>query len=294
MLTVNISNEMIRVAQGKRSGKKIIVTDYHTAPLPDGCIINGVITDSEVLSDLIGNLWSQFKLPKKNVNLILNGANVSTKIVNLPRIKPAQLQQVMLDNYSEFDDIETRTGDYRIIGRPKTGEPYTAFSCVAQDDTIKSYIDLFASKKIALSCIDINLNAQIQFINSIEKLKEKTFVLVILDKNTSSLSLYVNGEYRFSNFSRIISERGTPECDDELSSSISSMIQFNKAQKNGYDVEKIYVCGLKDEENPKTLNSFGLSIGVDAEVLPDFAEYVSKSRTKTPLASCFYSVAGLV
>lgn len=294
MLTVYISNELLRIGKGSSSRKGITLTKYITVPIRDGCILNGVITDERALTQLIGEAWHRYKLGRKKVSLVIDSSNVATKLLSLPRVKDAQLIKLARDNFSELDDIEKSTVDYSTLNNPKDNEPYKILSCAVPDEFLQSYIELFSANKISLGRIDFTLNAQIRLVGATEELAKKTFVIVVLDKNTVTMSLFTDGEYRFSNRTRFINERGTPELIDELTNAINSLMQFNKSQRSGYDIANVYCCGFNADESDM-FASVSNALGISVETFPSYSEYIFKIRDRRVKADeCIYTLAGVM
>ena len=283
MISVFISNETIQVGIGGKSGKKVVLKSFITAPVEDGSILNGVITNEAALGRLINDVWTKHKLPRSKINLIIDSGGVSTKIVKVPNVKEDMIISVIKDNFSEFDDLDARVIDFSILNPKNEDGGITALACTADDELIQSYIELFKKQNIKLEKIDLTLNCLIRLAKGIKALKEKTYIIAVTDKNTISLTLFINGQYRFSNRSRFVSERNSDELMDELTRVLSSMVQFNKSEKSGFDITNVYCCGLTDTEE-KMCPIVTISLGITTTVFPAYNEAAINVKT--------YAVAG--
>lgn len=103
MVVVYLSNRYIRVVDGDASGRNIHAKALYYTVDTRGCILNGTITDEEGFLDIIKNLWETNKLPKKDVSLVIDSSQFTTKVVEVPMMKP----KLMMDYISrEFTDVE--------------------------------------------------------------------------------------------------------------------------------------------------------------------------------------------
>lgn len=301
MVSVFISNEKLQVGIGGKSGGKAVLKKFITAPVEDGSILNGVITNEFALGKLISNVWQANKIPTKDINLIIDSGGISTKIVKLPNTKEEEMISVIKDNFSEFDDLDKRVIDFSVLNLKTEDGGISALACTAEDDLIQSYIDLFEKQKISLSRIDLTLNCLIRLSKSIKALKGKTYVIAVMDKNTVSLTLFVNGQYRFSNRSRFVSERNSSELIEEISRVLSSIIQFNKSEKSGFDITNIYCCGMTGDEE-KMCPQITNSLGITTTVFPPYQELAVNVKTyavageaaqQLEAADCIYTMGNL-
>lgn len=247
MTSVYISNESIQVIIGQKSGKKLKIKKIITEPVAEGCILNGVITDDAALKSQLSELWAAYKLPKKGLHLMLESSSVNTKVVTLPNVsKQSYMLKLLAESFPDADDGEA-VYDYKPLSASPDGG-ITVLGCQTERAFVKSYIELFESAKLKLECIDLALTGQIRMAQFCKALSERTYILVVIDKNTVSQFLFINGQYRFSNRQRVIYNRDTPELADELARLLSSMVQFNKSEKSGAEITDIYFCGFSDNE----------------------------------------------
>lgn len=269
--SVYISNEIIQITMGRLKSGKIVVEKYYSTPLEANCIIGGVITDSSVLSAHITGFWKKYALPTSKVHLIVDSSSVSVKKMLLPRLSLPKLEQLVINDYSEFDGETQRIYDFTVIDEKNSEGGVTLLACATEDDFIASYVELFESCGISIEKIDIGVNCQISLVKRIKLLSDKTFILAVMDGNTISTTLFVNGKYSFSNRSRIVAERGSSEIIEEIMRKISSIVQFNKSEKTGFEITDCFFGGLSFSEiNMCEFLSSALMMNI--AVFPDFPE----------------------
>ena len=243
---VYFSNDGIQVLQGTIKGGQLTITNFKTLPLEAGALINGVITNEEVVKQTIAEALKDSPHLFKNMKLIIDSSLIATKNVAVPKLKPKELAAVAAaefeDTAGNYDELVV---DYALIPGPAGNN---MFCCGVEKRVLESYVALFASLKIQIRSIDVGLNTLIQYVSATKDYKGMTIALNILDgKNLISL-LFNNGIFIFSTRSRLLSERGTDAFADELTGKLSSLIQFNKSQKSEYSINISLYAGLDEYE----------------------------------------------
>lgn len=198
MTSVYISNEHIQAVSAVRSGKKLTVKMVAEQKLPEGCILNGVITDEAALKTELSAMWKAFKLPRKGLRLVLESGAVSTKLLNLPNLsKPEYMNKLISDNLPG-SEIEEAVYDYKTLGAAPEGG-ISVLACMAERSFIKSYIELFSGAGLKLASIDLAVSGLIRLVKFCGEFSDRTFVISVIDRNNVSQFLFIKGEYRFSN-----------------------------------------------------------------------------------------------
>lgn len=244
--TVIISNEYIKVLCGGGK-KKIVPQNAYLAPTPKGSVLGGVITDDTALGLAVADMWKKYNLPQKDIELVIDSGAINTKLLTLPALADKLLMGMVRNNFSDLENPDDMVFDYTIINYKNADGGYTVLACAADKDFLGSYIELFEKQQIKLEKIDISVNCEIRLVSKLSALKNKTFILAVADKSHISTSLFVNGAYRFSSRSRLVSAYGSEEYMGEITQLLSSMVQFNRSEKTGFEVENIYIGGLKSD-----------------------------------------------
>lgn len=243
---VYFSNDGIQVLQGIVKGGRLNITNFKTLPVEAGALINGVITNEELVKETIADALKESPRLFKNMKLVIDSSLIATKNVEVPKLKPKELTAVAA---TEFEDTagnyDALVVDYGHIPGP-TGN--NLFCCGVEKRVLESYITLFSNLKIQIKSIDVGLNSLIQYVTATKDYKGMTFALNILDGKNLVSVLFENGIYIFSNRSRLLSERGTAAFADELSGKLSSLIQFNKSQKSQHTLNMSLYAGLDEDE----------------------------------------------
>ena len=71
--SVYLSNNNINAVVGSGGGK-IRVKRVCSTQIPEGSLINGIITNEADLAEQLKEFWAANKLPKKDVSLVINSS----------------------------------------------------------------------------------------------------------------------------------------------------------------------------------------------------------------------------
>ena len=91
-VTLNISATSIRLLSVK--GKKI--EKWGSAPLAPGLVRDGLIVQPKAVGEAIDTLFKAMKVPKKQVITTVTGVSFTYRILSLPKMKPALLEEAIL------------------------------------------------------------------------------------------------------------------------------------------------------------------------------------------------------
>jgi len=243
---VFFSNDGIQVVQGTIKGGHLTIQHFKTLPVEAGALINGVITNEEAIKQTLSDALAENPSLFNNMKIVIESSLIAIKNVEVPRLKPKELTALAA---TEFEDTagnyEELVVDYSNIPGPNGNN---MFCCGVEKRVIESYAALFESLKIRVLSIDVGLNAIIQYVSGTKDYQGMTLALNILDGRDLLSILFENGLYIFSTHSRLMAERGTDAFADELSSKLSSLIQFNKSQKSEYSLNMSLYAGLDEFE----------------------------------------------
>ena len=92
--SLSLGNRQMQAAVGSFNGRVLRVGKLCEATLPEGCLINGVITNEADFSAAVGAFWKQNDLPRKNVSVTLNSSQFLSRMVTVPLLPPKKLQEI--------------------------------------------------------------------------------------------------------------------------------------------------------------------------------------------------------
>jgi Tfp pilus assembly PilM family ATPase len=243
--SVYISNGSVHVVKGNAAGRKVNIQSINETDIAEGCILNGVITDPAGLKQSLESA----RIDAKSINVVIDGSSVITKLIEVPMLKDQKsLISIIADNFQDIENRENMITDYMVIEPKNEAGGATVLATMVERDFLTEYIELFQSLGLKIESIDIALACMIKYIMNINRLFEETFVYAVVDKNMLMLTLFVDGNYRFSRRVRLMADlNNKDELFDELARVLMNLIQFNKSEKTNNDITDFYFSGFLPE-----------------------------------------------
>ncbi len=290
--SIYISNERINIVQGSVKQKKIIIKNVIDIPITEGAIINGVITDELEISEKLKDVFEKNSSLDKNILLTVDSGSIYVKKLTVPALSARKLGSIIKDNFSEIEGYEELLYDFATLDMKNRKDGVLVLACAVERELIESYYEIFKKLDIRIKRINISHACAISLISKVGTLLNNTFVISILDRNNISNLLFVNGVYSYSNRTRLVEPRGTDACVQEISGILSSLIQFNKSEKNGTDIESFYFCGVNESES-------GLFDVLSRELEKNVSEFKTQDNIifrnrKSSVAEHFYAIGNLI
>lgn len=244
---IYLSNQQIQIVTGSRGAKKVSVNDCFIANAPEGSIINGMVMDTELFVGFLKDLWTEKKLPQKDVYLVVNSTKFVGQSIELPAMNNAKKLEYVEREFAELDRGEERIHGYiTLAGSDKKFHKIYAESI--PPDFLNDYIDIFAEVGIKLKGITSGESSIIALTGATAGNLYSTFILQIADKMTLSTILWVNNTFYYYNSVRCFHEQGTEEYAIDISRSISQIIQFMQAQQIEYQLEQVILAGVDESD----------------------------------------------
>lgn len=294
-ISMYFSAERIQLLQGKFHKGKLKVDKAFSEPLPEGTIINGVITNETAVTRALVNLSQIAGLKKQFIDLVVDSSSILTKRLCVPILPPKKLLALTESEFAEVsENYESLIYDYGVISRENPEGAGGVILCSAMESTLAfGYIDIFEKLKLRLNSIDIGVSACIGLAGFIPDFQEKTFIISVLEGNTMVSYLFVRGQYYYTGRIRLLEQRCTPSSIGEISKTISSLIQFNQSQKTESEITEVYFCGLRAGEYD-LISGLEQSYSIAISPLPDFPQIQASPDLSYRLAHNFYVTGNLL
>lgn len=246
MLVVYLSNRHIRVIVGEPGKKRIQVRKMCEILDSEGCILNGTITDEEGLSHLLAELWEEQKLPRKGVHLLLDTSQFQSRRMEVPVQKPLEMLQFVKREFQESGRQEELVCRY--LELPGTEEERarkvrTVFATAAPKEYIRRFLYLFEKLEIEVMDVSCSTEAALQLFGTSEALAGENSIIQLTDEMALINLLFEDGRYCYSSRSRLFAEPATAEYAEETARSVSTILQFAKAQGMEQPVADVRVLG---------------------------------------------------
>jgi hypothetical protein len=233
---------------GDADAKSVTVRGFAELLLPSGGMINGIITDEEMMTRFFAQAVSDYALGRESALLVINNNNIQAKRLEVPPVSEDMILEFIRREYSQYSESENdgNVYDYTALDSkgPSGGTEILAVG-VARD-LLEAYHRTLTDAGFNLKKIDIGLNCQIKLAGFMPQLQQGSIILVLIDSRSLALTLFENGGYVVSNRYRLTHTDGDPELIGEIGGNISSMIQFNKTQKDSAAITAAYIAGAAE------------------------------------------------
>lgn len=242
---VYLSNQQIQVVTGKRSSNRIIIENCYTENAPEGSIINGMIMDAELFIGFLKDFWAKYRLPEKNVTLVINSSKFAGKMIELPKLNVKKTHAYISREYADINRSENSLFGYLTLQEGKEkGALKKIYAESVNKDFIKEYLDIFEEIGVHPTCILSGESSLIGLVQMTLAKRYKTFSLLIAESNILTTVLWIDGSFYYYNNVRSFYEQGTEEYAQDVARSVSQLVQFMQAHQIEQKLESIFVAGI--------------------------------------------------
>ena len=292
LTSLYLCSRTVYAAVGSPTARGARITAAASTQLPEGCLINGVITNEADLAEALMAFFADNKLPTGRVALIAGGSQFMHRIMELPAMSEKKRLAVLSHELSSSGAETTAPlDDYMLLSRDAKTRTDTVLATRVEQSVIAGYDALAKDAGFKLTCIDLGLAAPIKAVRTIPALQNGTFVVLQFDDDTISACLFVQGQYTYSTRSRLFNPRGTAESGTEIAQKLSGLIQFHIASKSEHQIDTVYFAGA-DAKDFTVCRPGCEALALKVEQFPD-SPTVSLPKG-TALADVLYAAGNLI
>lgn len=292
LTSLYLCSRTVYAAVGSPTARGAHITAAASTQLPEGCLINGVITNEADLAEALKAFFADNKLPTGRVALIAGGSQFMHRIMELPAMSEKKRLAVLSHELSSSGAETTAPlDDYMLLSRDSKTRTDTVLATRVEQSVIAGYDALAKDAGFKLTCIDLGLAAPIKAVRTIPALQNGTFVVLQFDDDTISACLFVQGQYTYSTRSRLFNPRGTAESGTEIAQKLSGLIQFHIASKSEHQIDTVYFAGA-DAKDFTVCRPGCEALALKVEQFPD-SPTVSLPKG-TALADVLYAAGNLI
>ena len=292
LTSLYLCSRTVYAAVGSPTARGARITAAASTQLPEGCLINGVITNEADLAEALKAFFADNKLPTGRVALIAGGSQFMHRIMELPAMSEKKRMAVLSHELSSSGAETTAPlDDYMLLSRDAKTRTDTVLATRVEQSVIAGYAALAKAAGFKLTCIDLGLAAPIKAVRTISALQNGTFVVLQFDDDTISACLFVQGQYTYSTRSRLFNPRGTAESGTEIAQKLSGLIQFHIASKSEHQIDTVYFAGA-DAKDFTVCRPGCEALALKVEQFPD-SPTVSLPKG-TALADVLYAAGNLI
>ena len=249
LTSLYLCSRTVYAAVGSPTAKGARITAAAAAQLPEGCLINGVITNEADLAEALKAFFARHMLPRGGVALMVGGCLFLHRVISLPALCFKKRLAVLAHELSSGGAETTAPlDDYMLLARDAKTRADTVLATRVEQSVIAGYAALAKAAGFKLYSIDLGLAAPIKAVRTIPALQSETFVLLHFDDDTVSACLFVKGQYTYSTRSRLFNPRGSAESGAEIAQKLSGILQFHIAGKSENPITTVYFAGADADD----------------------------------------------
>ena len=220
LTSLYLCNSTVYAAVGSPTANGAKITAACQTELPEGCLINGIITNEAELTAALQGFFAANELPTQRVALAAGGSQFNHRVLTLPRMSEKKRAAVLTREFSTGGaDVTAPLDDYMLLSTDKKTKADTVLATRVESAVIETYINLAAACGLKLYSIDLALAGQIKLVRATPELAGKSFVVLQFDGDSLIAGLYEKGQ------------------------KLSGLIQFQTAAKSEHPIKAVYFGG---------------------------------------------------
>ena len=245
--SIHIASNRVEVIAYTKIGDHINIRDYLTYPIPEECIINGVILDATPIIEGLRSLKSSKPVYFKDVTLVIDGSFVYTKKITVPgKLHKITYDEVIRDEFADVaTDAENLICDYFHLSDNADGSK-DILACGVEYIHAQAYLAIFKAADMKLSAVHLGVIAVLRCIRRVSELQKLPYVLNIVDDMMLLSMIFQNGINVFQSRKRIYGDDRITLVNSSLDG-LSGIIQFNKSQ-NFEDITHCFYLGFSESD----------------------------------------------
>ena len=276
MLSINVSDDKIKIVDGKSSGGKVVVNKCYEIETKVGAMESGNIKDLMAFSQVLQECITSAAIKNTNLTYVLDNPRVIFREMNVPRVSQDKVKLIVANEIFSDSKMANNTLDYIVEGTFKNeeGKPRSRITVTyVSNEAIDSLHTAAMELGMRPTVLDVAPNAISKLIERFyrtnKRALEKTFVL--LDYKDSFISLYVfdDGQRKFYKSSTLYvgTAKDNKYLLGEMTSNVNSVIRFYES-RSGVNVNAIYITGNVEALDDELLQGLAESLNMMISHLP--------------------------
>lgn len=249
---IYLSSKQVMILTGDKFNS---VKKAYRFEFKESCLINGVITNYDVLKKELGDFVKNNKISVKNVTLVLHSSKVINRNISLPsKLKEKEIYPLIEKEMYDLTRFESKYYfDYEF-----NDNIYRSYAIA--ESLIQPYIDLFKELKFNLKCIIPALESLIDICTELGFMRDKTGAVEFFDGDSVITLLFDKGSFVYSSSSRFMSIPGTLAFGKEVINKCLDLRNVLISQKSKSVLECVYFCGFGENDLNYIVNNIDLEV----------------------------------
>lgn len=289
-VTVFLSNTNIQIVVGSGTKDGVKAKRLVSVGVPNGAVLNGVVMDENALITALQECWKAHKLPKNDVNLILNSPQLRANFVDMPLLNETKTTE-FVQRESKDSRLTRPVSAWYVVEKNPRKKQQLVVSETADASFIDTYVNIFAKAGIRLADIHEGVTLAINLLKGAAR--NKTVVYLILDGTSLVTIFFSKGRYYHDSTKRVFNQPGSVEFTREIFGAISEIRQFASAQKLDDVIDEIQFAGLGEQQISRLaedLSKFDGNLMISSVNCPG---YVMMTDSRKQFPYFVYPIAGL-
>ena len=204
LTSLYLCSRTVYAAVGTPTGSGARVLAAAQTELPEGCLINGVITNEADLTAALKEFFTANKLPMNRVALIAGGSQFMHRILTLPAMSEKKRMAVLSHELASGGaEVRAPLDDYMLLSRDAKTRVDTVLATRVEQSVIAGYDALAKGRRLQAVQHRLRAGRADQGRAHDSRFAAETFVLLQFDDDTISACLFVQGQYTYSTRSRL-------------------------------------------------------------------------------------------
>ena len=259
--------------------KKDKIKKVYSLAVPEGTIMNGIITGEQRLQERLEQIWNRYSLPRKGICLVIDSGKIMTKMLEVPYMKDKELISCINKEFADGEKTDLVT-DYFPFPKNSPYEINHIFCAALEKSVIESYLSLFSDLKLKVKRISIGLGCLLRAVTATGMFAHETCVFMLVQGSTTISVLFENGNYIYSRRNRMLNDQGSAEWIEELGQIADGIRQFYRQRHSSYTLDSIYLAGIAggSDDVVKELDTYMQEYGIRAKA-PGMIQGISFVKT---------------
>ncbi len=222
LLSIEIGERLSKACILSKKGQATNVQSSISFATPDNCILDGQITQPDVLAkELMDVIKANNMFLTNNVIFVLNSPKIVSRKVSLPSNKDRQIASIVASNSSDYFPIDLTNYQisHTIIEKnPKRNGSSQVLVTALPKQLLLSYVKFAQVCSLDIQWFDVNVNAQFQLFKSLAL--DGVTMFVSMDTRQSNAT--------FMEGSNLLLQRAVPFGGDEIINSVLNVANFEE------------------------------------------------------------------
>jgi len=227
---LDIGSSSIKLSELSETSQGTVLSRFSMVPLARGVIVDGAVAETEVLANVIRELYKKSGCKRKKVVMSISGNSVIVKKASFAQMGESELGTLIhdeADKYLPFDDMSLVDYDFQITGEnPYNASQMDVLIVASKKEIVEGYTDAAVAAGLTPVIMDVDSFAVETMYEENYDFEEKGLaVLVNIGANITNLNVLRGG---MSIFTRDFSLGGN-SVTEALAASLG--INFEEAEK---------------------------------------------------------------